>query len=48
MERETDIYQRAQELADLCNSGFCSDKQLAELSEKFFADFGCHWTEVLN
>lgn len=22
--------------------------ELAVLSEKFYADFGCHWTEILN
>lgn len=42
------MYQDAQFIADLCGSDYASDKQLAELSEKFTAKYGCHWSEILN
>ena len=42
------MYQDAQFIADLCGSDYASDKQFAELSEKFLAKYGCHWTEILN
>lgn len=42
------MYERAKEIQDLCDSDFASDKQLKVISEKFYIDFGCHWTEILN
>ena len=39
---------KAREIADLCNSEFASDKEIAALSAEFYAEFGCHWTEILN
>lgn len=43
-----DMIIQARMIADLCNSGFASDKELMVLSENFHAEFGCNWTEVLN
>jgi len=45
---EMSMIERAREIADLASSEYASDKELSVLSEKFFADFGCHWTEILN
>lgn len=45
---ENDIITEARQIADLAGSDYASDKELAVLSEKFFAKYGCHWTEVLN
>ena len=39
---------RAREIADLCDSEFASDKELAAMSAEFYATYGCHWTEILN
>jgi hypothetical protein len=43
-----DMIERARVIADLCDSEFASDKELAVLAEEFRADFGCDWTEVLD
>lgn len=42
------MYERALFIADLAGSDLASDKEIAVLSEQFFYEFGCHWTEVLN
>ena len=42
------MYEEALFIADLAGSELASDKELAVLSEKFFAKYGCHWTEILN
>lgn len=42
------MYERACEIRDLCDSDFASDAHITEMSEKFKADFGCNWTEILN
>lgn len=42
------MYERALFIADLAGSNLASDKEIAVLSEQFFYEFGCHWTEVLN
>lgn len=46
--RAATMYERACEIRDLCDSDFASDAHITELSEKFKADFGCDWTEILN
>jgi len=42
------MYERALFIADLAGSNLVSDKEITVLSEQFFYEFGCHWTEVLN
>lgn len=42
------MYERALFIADLAGSNLASDKEITVLSEQFFYEFGCHWTEVLN
>lgn len=39
---------KAREIADLCDSEFMSDKELAAISAEFYAKYGYHWTEILN
>lgn len=46
--RTATMYERACEIRDLAGSEYASDAHLLEMSEKFKADFGCHWTEILN
>jgi hypothetical protein len=43
-----DIIADARLIADMAGSDFCSDKEMSVLSEKFFHNYGVHWTEVLN
>ena len=43
-----DIITEARQIADLCDSEFASDKEIAAISAEFQAKYGCHWTEVLN
>ena len=47
-EREEGMYERARIIQDLCGSDFASDKELEVLSQEFYFDFGCHWTEILD
>lgn len=47
-DRAMTMYERACEIRDLCDSEYASDSHLTEMSEKFKADFGCNWTEILN
>lgn len=47
-EREEGMYERAKTIQDLCDSDFASDKELEVLSQEFYFDFGCHWTEILD
>lgn len=42
------MYDRAKEIQDLADSDFASDPHLTEMSEKFKADFGCDWTEIVE
>jgi len=42
------MYERAKEIQELADSDFASDSHITELSEKFRADFGCDWTEILD
>ena len=42
------MYERACEIKDLADSEYASDAHITEMSEKFKADFGCNWTEILN
>lgn len=46
--RTATMYERACEIRDLADSEYASDSHLTEMSEKFKADFGCNWTEILN
>ena len=46
--RTATMYERACEIRDLADSEYASDAHLLEMSEKFKADFGCNWTEILN
>lgn len=46
--RTATMYERACEIKDLADSEYASDAHLLEMSEKFKADFGCNWTEILN
>lgn len=39
---------KAREIADLCDSEFMSDKELAAISAEFYAKYGCYWTEILS
>lgn len=42
------MYDKACEIRDLADSEYASDAHLLEMSEKFKAEFGCNWTEILN
>lgn len=46
--RTATMYERACEIRDLADSEYASDAHLLEMSEKFKAEFGCNWTEILN
>ena len=43
-----DMITEARQIADLCDSEFASDKEIAAISAEFQAKYDCHWTEVLN
>ena len=46
--RTATMYERACEIRDLADSEYASDSHITEMSEKFKAEFGCDWTEILN
>lgn len=46
--RTATMYERACEIKDLADSEYASDSHITEMSEKFKAEFGCDWTEILN
>ena len=42
------MYECAKTIQDLCGSGMVSDDELRALSQEFFNDYGCDWTEMLD
>lgn len=46
--RTATMYERVCEIRDLADSEYASDSHITEMSEKFKAEFGCDWTEILN
>jgi hypothetical protein len=42
------MIEEARLIAYMAGSGEVSDEDLAILSEEFFENWGCHWTEILN
>lgn len=47
-ERFENMYEHAKAIQDMCGSGLVTEEELKTLSEEFYADFGCHWTEILD
>ena len=41
-----EMINRAREISQLC--GIISEEELLSLSKSFYADFGFHWTEILD
>lgn len=42
------MYEYAKTIQDLCGSGMMSNNELEVLSQEFFNDYGCDWTEILD
>ena len=42
-----EMIKRALEIKNLADSGYASDSHITELSEKFYAEFGHRWVEVI-
>ena len=42
------MYEYAKTIQDLCGSDIVSNEELKVLSQEFFNDYGCDWTEILD
>jgi hypothetical protein len=48
VERTESMYERARTIQDLSGSDVVSNEELKVLSQEFFNDYGCDWTEILD
>ena len=48
VERTESMYERARAIQDLSGSDVVSNEELKVLSQEFFNDYGCDWTEILD
>lgn len=48
VERIESMYERARTIQDLSGSGMVPSEELKALSQEFFNDYGCDWTEILD